>query len=92
MLKTKGNLALLEIKLDTGRTHQIRAHMAYIGCPLLGDGKYGINKANKEYKIKTQALYSYKLKFTFETDNGCLEYLNGKEFEVNDVWFKDKFI
>ncbi|MBQ8175773.1 MAG: RluA family pseudouridine synthase [Oscillospiraceae bacterium] len=92
VLKTNGNLALLEIKLDTGRTHQIRAHMAHIGCPLLGDGKYGINKVNKEYKIKTQALYSYKLKFTFETDIGCLEYLNGKEFEVKDVWFKDKFI
>ncbi len=92
VLKTKGNLALLEIKLDTGRTHQIRAHMAHIGCPLLGDGKYGINKVNKEYKVKTQALYSYKLKFTFTTDSGCLEYLNGKEFAVRDVWFEDKFI
>ena len=92
VLKTKENLALLEIKLDTGRTHQIRAHMAHIGCPLLGDGKYGINKVNKEYKIKTQALYSYKLKFTFTTDSSCLEYLNGKEFAVNNVWFENKFI
>lgn len=92
VLKTKENLALLEIKLDTGRTHQIRAHMAHIGCPLLGDGKYGINKVNKEYKIKTQALYSYKLKFTFETDSGCLEYLDRKEFRVNNVWFENKFI
>ncbi len=92
LLKTNGSLSLLEIKLDTGRTHQIRAHMAHIGCALLGDGKYGINKVNKEYKVKTQALYSYKLKFTFTTDSGCLEYLNGKEFRVQNVWFEDKFI
>lgn len=92
VLKTSGNLALLEIKLDTGRTHQIRAHMAHIGCPLLGDGKYGINRINKEYKIKTQALYSYKLKFSFTTESGCLEYLNGREFQVDNVWFEEKFL
>lgn len=92
VLKSNGSLALVEVKLDTGRTHQIRAHMAYIGCPLLGDGKYGINRINKEYKIKTQALYSYKLKFAFATDGGCLEYLNGREFSVKDVWFADKFL
>lgn len=92
LLKTNGSLSLLEIKLDTGRTHQIRAHMAHIGCPLLGDGKYGINRINKEYKIKTQALYSYKLRFSFSTDGGCLEYLNGKEFQAENVWFVDKFL
>ena len=92
VLKTNGKLSLVEIKLDTGRTHQIRAHMAYIGCPLLGDGKYGINRINKEYKVKTQALYSYKLKFDFTTEAGCLEYLNGREFAVKDVWFADKFL
>ncbi|MCM1330317.1 MAG: RluA family pseudouridine synthase [Ruminococcus sp.] len=92
VLKTNGKLALLEIKLDTGRTHQIRAHMAHIGCPLLGDGKYGINRINKEYKVKTQALYSYKLKFAFTTAAGCLEYLNGREFTVKNVWFEDKFL
>lgn len=92
VLKANGKLALAEIKLDTGRTHQIRAHMAHIGCPLLGDGKYGINKVNKEYKIKTQALYSYKLKFSFTTESGILGYLNGKEFQVEDVWFADKFL
>lgn len=92
VLKSDGKLALTEVTLETGRTHQIRAHFAHIGHPLLGDGKYGINQVNREYKVKTQALYSYKLKFTFRTDSGCLEYLNGKEFTVNDVWFRDKFI
>ncbi len=92
VLKTSGKLSLLEINLHTGRTHQIRAHMAYIGCPLLGDVKYGINRINKEYKIKTQALYSYKLKFTFRTSGGILDHLNGKVFEAKNVWFLGKFI
>ncbi len=91
VIKTKDNLALLEILLETGRTHQIRAHMAHIGCPLLGDGKYGINQVNREYKINRQALYSYKLMFNFTSESGCLGYLNGKEFTVSDVWFTDKF-
>lgn len=92
VLKSDGKLALVEVRLETGRTHQIRAHFAHIGCPLLGDGKYGINKVNREYKVKTQALYSYKLKFVFSADGGVLDYLNGREFTVNDVWFKDKFV
>ncbi len=92
VIRDNGSLALVEIKLGTGRTHQIRAHMAHIGCPLLGDGKYGINRINREYKVQTQALYSYRLKFAFSSESGCLEYLNGKEFRADKVWFEDMFL
>ena len=90
VLASKNGLSLLKIQLLTGRTHQIRAHLASIGCPLLGDGKYGVNKKDKAMGFKCQALYSYKLKFNFTTDGGILEYLNGKTFQVPEVWFADK--
>ena len=91
VLDTRGELSLIEIELLTGRTHQIRAHFASIGHPLLGDGKYGSNSQNKKYGYKKQFLYSYKLTFDFETDGGTLDYLNGKSFEVSDIWFRTAF-
>ena len=87
VLDSFGKLSLLEVDLLTGRTHQIRAHMAHIGHPLLGDGKYGINRINKEFGFKMQALYSYKLRFDFVEDAGTLNYLNKKEFTVQLVPF-----
>lgn len=78
-------LSLVECELLTGRTHQIRAQFAHAGHPLLGDGKYG--KLGKDAIRKYQALYSYKLTFTFPTDAGVLNYLKGKTFTVSDVDF-----
>ena len=91
VLETNGCDSLLEVDLITGRTHQIRAHMAYIGHFLLGDGKYGVNKINKEKGYPYQALYSYKLIFNFSTDGGILNYLNGKEFTARNIWFLEQF-
>ena len=74
----KENYSILDVELHTGKTHQIRAHLAHIGYPIIGDGKYGINEINKKFGCKTQELYSYSLKFNFKTDAGILNYLNGK--------------
>ncbi len=92
VLGYENGLSLVEVELHTGRTHQIRASFSYIGHPLLGDGKYGTNAQNKQFGgYKKQFLYSYKLTFDFKSDAGILNYLNGKSFEVEDVWFKKAF-
>ena len=90
-LCSSGALSLVECRLLTGRTHQIRAQMAYAGWPLLGDGKYGSERFNKAYDEKGQALYSYRLVFEFPTDAGILNYLRGREFRVEKIDFVEKY-
>lgn len=90
----KSDSALIEVELLTGRTHQIRAHMAHIGHPLIGDGKYGVNKNDRQKGYKYQALYSYKLCFSFDTSKETvLDYLNGKEFKIakKDIYFTNEY-
>ena len=67
--------------------------MAFIGHPLVGDGKYGVNKKDRADGYKYQALYSYKLKFSFKEDGGILNYLDGKEFKIDksDIYFTEEF-
>ncbi|MBQ8528965.1 MAG: RluA family pseudouridine synthase [Clostridia bacterium] len=89
-----GSTALLEVELLTGRTHQIRAHMAHIGHPLIGDGKYGVNKADRAKGYKYQALYSYKLRFSFDkSEETLLDYLDGREFKIpkKDIYFTKEY-
>ena len=89
VLASNNGLSLVECELITGRTHQIRAQFAHAGHPLLGDGKYG--KLDKRFDRTYQALYSYKLTFTFATEAGSLEYLNGKSFQVEEVDFVKEY-
>lgn len=92
LCEKRGN-SLLEVELVTGRTHQIRAHLAHIGHPLLGDGKYGVNRQEKAKGYKFQALYAYRLGFHFRDTDNALGYLNGKTFEIDrsNIWFLKDF-
>ncbi len=89
-LTVRDGLSLVECRLETGRTHQIRAQMAAAGWPLLGDGKYGGKAAQSGGEMK-QALYSYRLTFDFPTDAGCLNYLRGRTFTAPKVEFAEKY-
>ena len=89
VLASKKDSSLIEVELLTGRTHQIRAHMAHIGHPLLGDGKYGVNREEKHRGYKYQALYSYKLRFSETEGENLLSYLEGRTFSIpkEQIWF-----
>ena len=92
LLRSGGGLSLMECRLLTGRTHQIRAQMAHAGWPLLGDGKYGSERENRRFgETEGQALYSYRLRFDFPTDAGALDYLRGREFTVSHIDFVEKY-
>ena len=82
---TKDNTTSLDINLHTGKTHQIRAHLAHIGHPIIGDGKYGNNEINKKFARKTQNLTSYKIIFKFKNDSGILDYLSSREISIQ-LW------
>lgn len=90
-LATSGRLALLEVELVTGRTHQIRAHLASVGCPVLGDSKYGNNAANRELKTKYQLLCAEKLTFPRCTE-GPLAAVSGKTFSAARPWYYDQLL
>ncbi len=93
VLKEKNDSSLLEVELVTGRTHQIRAHLSHIGHPLLGDGKYGVNRTDRQKGYKFQALYAFRLRFKETEREDALKYLEGKQFEIKreNVWFLKDF-
>ncbi len=93
VLSARDGESLLEIELVTGRTHQIRAQLAHAGFPLLGEGKYAVNREDRQRGYKYQALYAWRIRFDFTDDTGALGYLSGREFRLpeDEIWFLKDF-
>ena len=84
-IKSSPSSSLVECELITGRTHQIRATLSYLGHPIIGDGKYGRNEDNKKFKQNRQMLHCYYIKLNGLNKN--LAYLNNMEFICNPSWY-----
>lgn len=91
VLKQKNELSLLEVKLVTGKTHQIRAHLAFVCHPILGDGKYGNKKINKKFNLSKQLLCAYKIVFNFP-ETSPLFYLNKVKCEIDKKIYNKYFV
>jgi 23S rRNA pseudouridine1911/1915/1917 synthase len=91
-LDIRNDHSLLELHLETGRTHQIRAHLAHIGCPILGDSKYGNNAANRELRFKYQALCAWELRFPAQISDPRFAHLAGRVFHAEKPWYYQQIV
>ena len=91
-LESRGGLSLVECRLLTGRPHQIRAHLAHIGCPILGDSKYGNNAANRELRFKYQALCAWDLRFPAQITDPRFAHLAGRVFHAEKPWYYQQIL
>lgn len=85
VVKRQEGSAIIEVLLMTGRTHQIRAHMSYLGYPILGDEKYGSNDINRKFKVKRMRLTAARLAFNFGEES-MLHYMNELTFKAQPKW------
>ena len=92
VLERCGNFTYIACKLKTGRTHQIRAHLAHIGCPILGDSKYGNNAANRELRFKYQALCAWELRFPAQISDPRFAHLAGRVFHAEKPWYYQQIL